>query len=96
MTALAFVVVAAAGAVARHLAQTAANRGFPWGTLAVNVAGAFLLGLLGRDDVVLGAGFCGALTTFSGFSAETRLTGPRNVLATLAGGGLAASAGLAL
>ncbi len=48
---------------------------FPFGTLFVNVAGSFLLGFLAGVAVfrsldplvmtVLGAGFCGALTTFS-------------------------------
>jgi len=48
---------------------------FPFGTLFVNIAGSFLLGLLtglsiyhALDPVlllVLGTGFCGALTTFS-------------------------------
>jgi CrcB protein len=63
---------AAIGGVVRY-----ALAGFGWrGTLAVNVAGSFLLGLLlgvepGRDTLlVVGAGFCGALTTFSTFALE--------------------------
>jgi fluoride exporter len=47
------------------------------GTLAVNVAGSALLGvLLGRADVpawavmLVGTGFCGTLTTFSTFGAD--------------------------
>lgn len=55
MTAAAFVVMAAAGAVVRHLAPQAGNRGFPWGTLAVNTVGPFLLGVLGGDSVVCSA-----------------------------------------
>lgn len=54
---------------------------FPWGTLAVNLTGAFLLGLLtglafSRGAVspvvktVLGAGFLGAFTTFSTWQNE--------------------------
>lgn len=58
-----------------------AGAAFPWGTLAVNVAGSFLLGvsvrgadLLALSPEVRGLimiGFCGAFTTFSTFSLET-------------------------
>ncbi|RME84735.1 MAG: fluoride efflux transporter CrcB [Zetaproteobacteria bacterium] len=55
---------------------------FPWGTLAVNVLGSFLLGFLfvwflerstASEAVRMGftVGFLGALTTFSTFSLET-------------------------
>src|SRR5437762_636973 len=55
---------------------------FPWGTLAVNIAGSFLIGLLatladegGRigpeGRVFLVAGVLGGFTTFSSFSLET-------------------------
>lgn len=52
---------------------------FPWGTLAVNLAGSFALGLvlphLAGDATPLRAlvvvGFLGAFTTFSTFAAET-------------------------
>jgi fluoride exporter len=55
---------------------------FPFGTLAVNFLGSFILGFLlfGFDEkqllsqkvkLLLGTGFCGGLTTFSTFSYET-------------------------
>jgi CrcB protein len=58
---------------------------FPWGTLAVNAVGSFLLGLLlalvagvesgwlASDGAQVFAmiGFCGGLTTFSTFSLQT-------------------------
>jgi CrcB protein len=71
---------AAIGAPARYLTDRAVQRRhggvFPWGTLTVNLAGSFLLGLLtalgARLSPALGAavgiGFCGALTTYSTFS----------------------------
>jgi len=73
----------AVGAVCRHGANLLAFRLFgplfPLGTLAVNVVGCFLLGMLAhfghRLDPIyrtaLSAGFLGSLTTFSTFSYET-------------------------
>jgi CrcB protein len=76
------------GAVARYFcSQTLihlAGPVFPWGTLAVNVIGSFVIGLYAsltepdgrifaspaRRQFVL-AGFCGGFTTFSIFSLET-------------------------
>jgi CrcB protein len=83
------------GAVARFL--VAAWLPLPYGTLAVNVSGAFALGLLG-DDFVLGTGFVGAYTTFSTWMLETdRL--PRGAAALNIAGSLAlglAAAGLGI
>jgi CrcB protein len=76
----------AAGAVARYWVSGRVyawlGTGFPWGTLAVNVAGSFLIGLLAILLVerlpysaewrsLLIVGFLGAFTTFSTFSLET-------------------------
>lgn len=76
----------ALGAVARYAVDgwvTNLSRGqFPWGTLAVNLVGAFLLGVLVEVTtsrllphpywrVGLGIGFLGAFTTFSTFAYET-------------------------
>jgi fluoride exporter len=58
------------------------GRGFPYGTLVVNVIGAFLIGLIMEFSirsalvpptirVALTIGFLGGLTTFSTFSFET-------------------------
>ncbi len=60
--------------------QARTGGAFPWGTLVVNVAGSFLLGLvtalLGAGGpewlrFAVGVGFCGALTTYSTFGYET-------------------------
>lgn len=78
----------AGGAVSRYLATRAVNQWLgstlPYGTLAVNVLGSFLLGALAwtfrerlelRPEVqlLLTTGFMGAFTTFSTFSLETWL-----------------------
>jgi fluoride exporter len=75
------------GAVFRFLVSTGIyqwlGRGFPYGTLVVNIVGSFLLGLLTEALVVqritfahdyraaILVGFIGAFTTFSTFSLET-------------------------
>jgi fluoride exporter len=73
-------------AVARRVA-----RAFPFGTLAVNISGAFLLGFLGglalsKDAALLvGTGFVGAYTTFSTWMLEThRLSEERQTWTALA------------
>lgn len=114
MTVLLIAVGAAVGAPLRYLVdrfvQTRHDSPFPWGTLAVNVAGSALLGFLmglpasSAVTALLGTGLCGALTTYSTFSYETvRLaqTGARfyalaNVTASLTAGLGAAYCGLTL
>ena len=95
------------GAVATRVDQHSAGRDFPLGTLAVNVSGAVILGLLtglalGRDEALLaGTAAVGSYTTFSTWMLETqRLTGERqhgkavvNVVLSLAAGVAAAVAG---
>jgi len=81
MTALLVVLGAAAGAPLRYLTDRAlrvrCGATLPWGTFAVNVAGSALLGLLVGAAAppallaAVGTGFCGALTTYSTFGAET-------------------------
>ena len=76
----------ALGAAMRYLVSNgvyaALGRDFPYGTLAVNVIGSFLMGLLTvilveRGDVdpliklAILVGFLGAFTTFSTFSMDT-------------------------
>lgn len=76
ITAVAFVLAAAAGALARAEAGRRFNRhdGFPWGTLIVNVTGSFLLGLLHEVTpptmTVLGVAGLGAYATFSSFARD--------------------------
>lgn len=73
----------ALGCVLRYLAVVGAARafgtGFPWGTLAVNVAGSFVMGLLfiyltakglTRFSPLLLAGVLGGFTTFSAYSLD--------------------------
>lgn len=74
----------AAGSVLRYLlgglVQRSAAVGFPAGTLAVNVVGGFIIGVLAQHYMneqtspqmraALITGFCGGFTTFSAFSLE--------------------------
>lgn len=83
----------AAGTGARYLvtlwALRIAGPGFPWGTLAVNVVGSFLLGLIMQvaltTDLIdptlrlgLTTGVMGGFTTYSAFNYETLLYLQRN------------------
>lgn len=76
----------ALGSGARYLAVVGCQRllgnAFPWGTLAVNVLGSFLLGLLlpvglrgttlsPTTVIALSVGVLGGFTTYSSFSVET-------------------------
>ena len=76
ITAMAFVVAAATGALARAEAGRRWNRhdGVALGTLLVNVTGSFMLGLLANATpptvTVLGVGALGAYTTFSSFARD--------------------------
>ena len=90
----------AIGAVTRHYLSHQvvlwAGHGFPWGTLAVNVIGSFLMGVLiellalawspsQEMQAFLSVGLLGALTTFSAFSMDVVLLQERGatVLAAL-------------
>jgi CrcB protein len=74
------------GSIARYLSQQAISKIlpniFPYGTLAVNIAGCFLIGIIyalaDRGNAItpewrffLTTGFCGGFTTFSTFSYES-------------------------
>lgn len=85
MTLVLVVIGGAMGAPLRYVADLAVQRWhggrFPWGTLAVNVLGSLLLGVVlglaasgaasAEVLTLVGTGFCGALTTYSTFSFET-------------------------
>ena len=70
-----------AGVVARYLISSPFDgNALPWATVAINVAGSFLLGILvsshefGEDARnVIGVGFLGGFTTFSTFSVQAFL-----------------------
>ena len=70
-----------AGTLSRHLVTLAAGGRPPWGTLAVNLTGCFLIGLFDaaarskgfggpHGRMLLMTGFCGAYTTFSALILE--------------------------
>jgi CrcB protein len=77
--------IGGAGAVARFLLDAAVSArvgaAFPWGTLVVNVSGAFLLGFLaglavhGDALVLAGTAALGSYTTFSTWMLEAERSG---------------------
>ena len=82
---LAFLAGGAIGAPSRYLLdgyiQSNTEGAYPWGTITINAAGSFILGILTgltlehrlspTAEIVLGTGLCGAFTTFSTFAFET-------------------------
>jgi CrcB protein len=70
------------GAISRAWLSRVVDSHFPWATLAVNVVGSTLVGILmalfaqshslgAMDEELLANGFCGGFTTFSSFSYQT-------------------------
>ena len=87
---LGVVLAGGVGAVLRFLVDRAvarrAARSFPFGTLAVNISGAAVLGLLGglalsrHTALLAGTAFVGSYTTFSTWMLETqRLSEERQI-----------------
>jgi len=84
---------AAAGAVLRYVAGHLLDDRLPVGTILVNWAASMLLGwftavgLSGSEAALLGAGFCGGLSTYSSFAVQSHDRGPAwggaNVLLTV-------------
>lgn len=90
----------AAGSVARYLLMGRVAQwlgtGFPWGTLAVNVIGCAVYGVLielfarvwlvgGETRALLFVGFLGGFTTFSAFSFDVFMLYERGALAAAIG-----------
>ena len=87
------------GALARFRLSLAFNRDYPWGTLGINISGAFALGVLvgagvGGDALLIcGTGFMGGYTTFSTWMVETRRVGLGYLAVSMAAGLAAAALG---
>lgn len=96
------------GGMARHAVNLAAARlgiAFPWGTLAINVAGSFLMGVFAawfalragwpqHLRLFLTTGLLGGFTTFSAFSLDSALMWEKGAFGPLAlyvGGSVALS-----
>ncbi len=107
---LAIALGGALGSVARYgvgvVAARAFGASFPWGTLAVNVFGCFLIGVVlhAADEragmapatrLFVATGFLGGFTTFSAFGLETFLLARGRELAPAAWN-VVASVGLGL
>ena len=103
MTPLLVALGAAVGAALRFEVANRLDGRFPTGTLAINVAGSFLLGLLSalalgeHPLALLGTGFCGGFTTYSAFAVQThglgRLRAAAYAVATIGGALLACALG---
>jgi fluoride exporter len=107
-------VLGGVGALARFALDVAvakrAGSAFPWGTLAVNVSGAFLLGfvvgvaLTGEALVLVATGLLGSYTTFSTWMLESQRLAEDgegraallNLLVSVAAGLIAVAVGRAL
>lgn len=118
MSLLLVIAGAAVGAPLRYLTDRAVQARhdtvFPWGTFSVNVVGSLILGIVAgaattsgvphQVQLLVGTGFCGALTTYSTFGYETlrlaqdgaRAIAVLNVLASVAVGLGAGYAGFVL
>ena len=99
LTWLLVAVGAGVGATLRFTLAHTLDARWPTGTMAVNVAGSFLLGVLSALAVsdsllaLLGVGFCGGLTTFSALMVQSADRGRRvgtSYLASTVGLSLAA------
>ena|SRR6516165_7626052 len=86
-TCLIVMIGGAIGTLARYVVGVLAlpvSRELPWGTIAINITGSFIIGLFGTLTLAHGrypvsenvrlfvmVGFCGGYTTFSAFSLQT-------------------------
>jgi CrcB protein len=90
MTWLLVAVGAGVGATIRFVLAHLLDGRWPTGTMAVNIAGSFVLGVLsalalsGSATALLGTGFCGGLTTFSSLMVQSADRGRRVGTAYLA------------